>query len=186
MDETPREPVMVWQFVRRHFARIVIGAVLVVVVSTIVFVWLPYLREQRVARKIEAHGGYVSFEYVGPTWVPLALENRLPIWNRVDAVILENQAVPSDLFSELETLTNPYMLYLYNSEFTDTGLEPLKRLKVLIRLDLRKNRITDAGLEHLKELTSLEVLDLNETETTEVGRDMLRKALPNCNIEPNP
>ena len=188
MDEAPREPVMVWQFVRRHFVRIVIGAVLVAVVSTIVFVWMPYRREQRVARKVEAHGGAVAFDYVGPSWVPPALEDRLPIWNRVGVVILDNQAapLPPDLIAELETLTNPFHLILDNSEYTDAGLEPLGRLKVLYRLDLKKCRITNAGLEHLKGLTNLEFLDLTETETLPDGRDMLRKALPNCNIEPNP
>ena len=188
MEETPREAMLVWHFMRRHFVRIVIVTVLVAAVSTIVVVWLPYLREQRVARKVEAHGGAVAFDYVGPTWVPPALEDRLPIWNRVGIVILDNQAapLPPDLIAELKTLTNPFHLILNNSEYTDAELEPLGRLKVLYRLDLQKCRITNAGLEHLKGLTNLEFLDLNETETTPEGRDILRKALPNCNIEPNP
>lgn len=188
MDETLREPVMVWQFGRRHFVRIVIGAVLVAMVSAMVVVWFPYLREQRVARKVEAHGGAVGFDFVGPPWTPVIIEATLPIWNRVGIVILDNQTapLPPDLIAELETLTNPFYLILSNSEYTDAELEPLGRLKVLYRLDLQKCRITNVGLEHLKGLTNLEFLDLSETETLPDGRDLLRKALPNCVIEPNP
>ena len=56
MDETPRESTNVWQFLRRHFVRIVIGAVLAVAIDGMLTVWVPYLREQRIAKAIESHG----------------------------------------------------------------------------------------------------------------------------------
>src|SRR5437016_2842282 len=102
---------MNFQFLRRHFLRIGVGLVLAMVFITTVFVWTPYRGEHRVARKIESIGGYASFEYVGPTWVPVAIGYRLPFWNRINAVILENMTVPRDVYPELETLTNPFMLY---------------------------------------------------------------------------
>jgi len=47
-------------------------------------------------------------------------------------------------------------------------------------------RITDAGLEHLKGLSNLKHLDLDDKKVTAEGRAMLRKALPNCEIYPDP
>ena len=45
---------------------------------------------------------------------------------------------------------------------TDAGLEHLKGLSQLQRLDLASTQVTDAGLEHLKGLTQLQTLDLAE------------------------
>ena len=42
MDETSHEPVMVWQFLRRHFVRIAIGAVLVAAAYGMLTVWMPF------------------------------------------------------------------------------------------------------------------------------------------------
>ena len=52
-------------------------------------------------------------------------------------------------------------------------------------LILHETQVTDAGLEHLKGPTSLEWLFLDNTQVTAEGREMLRKALPNCQIKPD-
>lgn len=66
MNEPSPEPMMTWRFVRVIALRIVIGAILVVIVSMAVFVWMPYQRELGIAREVEALGGTVSFQYNGP------------------------------------------------------------------------------------------------------------------------
>jgi hypothetical protein len=43
--------------------------------------------------------------------------------------------------------------------------------------------VTDAGLEHLKALRQLQRLDLKETKVTADGVKKLQQALPNCKIE---
>ena len=51
---------MVWQFLRRHFVRAVIGAALAAAVYGMLTVWMPYQREQRIAKEIESLGGVVG------------------------------------------------------------------------------------------------------------------------------
>ena len=69
---------------------------------------------------------------------------------------------------------------------SDAGLEHLKGLRSITGLFLDDTEVTDAGLEHLWGLTSLRTLLLDGTQTTAEGRALLRKALPGCQISPNP
>lgn len=77
-------------------------------------------------------------------------------------------------------------LDLRGTKVTDAGLVHLSDLKSLSELNLSGTRITDAGLVSLKGLSSLSRLTLVLTDTTSEGRAMLRKALPNCTITPEP
>ena len=99
------------------------------------------------------------------------------------------------------------MVNLYGTQITDDGLQHLKELAFLEKLQLRGCRnftdaglehwgglaglktllightcITDAGLEDLKGLTNLETLDLSTTRVTEEGVRQLRQVLPKCRI----
>ena len=130
MDETPREPVKVSQFLLRHFVWIAIGAVLLVAVSGIVSVWIPYRREQRIARKIQVDRGHVEFQYCGPNWIPKSMQEHLPFL-RIQSVSLMGSTVSAsaESLSELGSLTHLKSLDLsYNKQVTDTGLEHLKGL----------------------------------------------------------
>jgi hypothetical protein len=63
---------------------------------------------------------------------------------------------------------------LSDTQITDAGLEHLKGLTSLKRLDLYSTQITDAGLEHLKGLTGLQSLDLRSTQITDAGLEHLK------------
>ena len=65
---------------RRHFVRIVIGAVLAVAAYSVVSVYATYQREhriakeirqreQRIANEIQSLGGRVEFRYAAPDWI---------------------------------------------------------------------------------------------------------------------
>ncbi len=95
----------------------------------------------------------------------------------------------------------------YSAYLTDAGLEHLKSLTKLRRLNLEQTPIGDAGLEHLAGITSLESLNLSETKITDEGLpslsgltglktlelartevsdaavEKLHAALPNCQIK---
>ena len=186
MNEPFPELLTVWRFIRRYFVRIVIGAVLVAMVYGALLVWVPYQREQRIIKEIEAYGGGAHWEYFGPDWIPQSMRDRTTLFSRVTDVGLGMQGNDANL-EHLNGLTNLSWLNIQGTQVTDAGLEQLKELSNLKHLDLNDNiHVTDAGLEHLKGLTNLVYLDLNDTQVTAEGRAMLRKALPDCQIEPDP
>ena len=59
-------------------------------------------------------------------------------------------------------------------------MSALAELKQLERLRLWNNQLTDVSA--LKGLKKLETLYLNENDLTKAEIDMLKKALPNCEI----
>jgi hypothetical protein len=61
---------------------------------------------------------------------------------------------------------------------TNAGLEHLKGLTKLQKLDLDRAQITDAGLKHLKGLTKLQELHLNNTQVTDAGLVHLKAVKP--------
>ncbi len=69
------------------------------------------------------------------------------------------------------------------SSITDAGLADLRPLTGLQKLDLVDCQITDAGLHHLTGLTQLQELDLSLTDVTATGVQLLRHALPHCEIK---
>lgn len=65
---------------------------------------------------------------------------------------------------------------------TDASLVPLKAMKRLRTLSLRRNAISDAGLKHLADFKNLKELDLIDTQVTDAGIAKLKMALPECKI----
>ena len=69
------------------------------------------------------------------------------------------------------------------SDITDDSLEHVSRLTELQSLTLFITNVTDAGVVHLKRLTELQHLNLRGTFVSTEGIEMLRQALPNCEID---
>ncbi len=86
-----------------------------------------------------------------------------------NADVTELQRIPTEQALSISGLT------LRESHVDDDGLESLKPLKNLRRLDLSRTRISDAGLEHLAQLDHLEALDLSDTALTGVGLRYLQQ-----------
>jgi len=80
-------------------------------------------------------------------------------------------------FKKLEELDLHKSLYI-----TDKGLESLKYLPRLSKLELSYTRISDKGVEHLAALKNLKTLHLTGTLVTAEGLKTLRAALPRCEI----
>ena len=185
MNEAPREPSTAWWFDRTNAVQIVIGALLMLVLAGAASVYIPYHREQQIARKIESIGGEVGNNFIGPNWILMDVQERLPFLKRMTSIsFYETQVTDADL-GDLKGLTRLFWLDLNRTQVTDDGLEHLKGLTSLKVLTLSGTQITDAGLEHLKGLSNLRTLSLVNTQTTIDGRASLRKALPKCKIIPD-
>lgn len=197
MSEPSAESLMTWRFIRRHSVRIVGGAVLVTAVSIAVFVWMPYQRELRIARKIEAVGGKVDFQFCGPSWIPQLIRKTVPLFDRIQYVNLHGtEAVPADVLAEfgslhgleglglggtqiagleqLKGIVRFNVLVLSGTKVTDAGLEHVQGLRNLKDLQLYETHVTDAGLEHLKGLTSLRILHIRGTPIDGTGLAFLK------------
>lgn len=176
--EAAREGVAMTQSLRRYAAGIVIGAVLMVAVYGAISVSMPYRRELRIQREIEAYGGRALFLYCGPSWVPPFIQNRLPWYDRILIVdlpfhILSEENPPrssrNELISELGSLSYLEQLDLNGTVIDDAGLKQLSPLARLDSLKLRSTHITDVGLVHLKGMPKLDTLNLASTRITDAG-----------------
>lgn len=182
MSETSREPVKVPPFLVRHFVWIAIGSLLLLAVGGVLVVWMPYQREQRIARMIQADGGGVGFRYCGPDWIPESVVDRLPFIKRITGVYgMRPPGVSAETLLELGSLTHLESLELMHTFVTDASLVHLNELTYLEALWLNDTPVTDAGLVHLKGQTSLGALFLNDTHVTDAGLVHL-KGLSNLKV----
>jgi hypothetical protein len=176
-----------------------------------VSLYVSFQRERRLANVIEDLGGSVTWgQWSLPH--PLLQEFFGGVFSvgTVSEVNLSEQPIPANLLAELKQcsditslrLRGPHVtdqtmhdvaqldvipeLLLDDTNVTDHGLERLKGMTYLNSLFVRGSPITDEGLVHLQGMTFLEFVQLRDTRTTPEGRAALRKALPNCTVEPSP
>lgn len=99
-------------------------------------------------------------------------------------LVLYGTKVTDDGLKHLKEIAILQELSLWDTDVSDAGLKHLAELSDLKVLLLINTKITDAGLETLKGFTRLELLHLKGTKVTSAGLEKLRKALPDCDIQP--
>ncbi|MDB5346034.1 MAG: hypothetical protein JWP89_4411 [Schlesneria sp.] len=161
-----------WQYIRRHFVRIVICAVLALASFWAVGVYANYQREQRIAKRIESLGGIAGFRYCGLDWLPLLTNEDRPFLDRI--VWIDLTGSPDPPLSDVGSLTNLEDLLLKRAGGNDAGLKHLKGLTSLKVLSLNGTQITDGGLESIMGSKRLEELFLNDTQVTNGGLELLK------------
>ena len=117
----------------------------------------------------------------GPQVTDVSLAN-LKEQNGITTLILSETDVTNEGLKNLKKLTGLHTLQLSGTLVSDEGLKELIELKHLQTLGLHRLAVTDAGLPHLIVLTNLQTLTLDGTSVTSAGLDLLRTALPNCNV----
>ncbi len=122
-----------------------------------------------------------SLYLAGPQITDAALKNLKGLEN-LTTVVISNADVSDKGLKDLTELTNLQTLRLSETLVTNEGLEELRALKNLQSLDLSRSAVTDEGLPHLMVLLHLRTLNLNATNVTAAGLDLLKKALPQCQI----
>lgn len=99
------------------------------------------------------------------------------LWLR-DAKRLDDSWMP-----HLARMKGLSILDLSTARLKDTHLATLEPLKVaLTQLYLAKTEVTDASIATLGRFKALTLLDITGTEITSKGTDLLRKALPACEV----
>ncbi len=193
----------------RYTLLALIAVPLIAIGGIVTWLILQDRNNNRIAKDIMAAKGTADFRYLGPKWIGENVRPYLPGTVRVCNVHLIEPDIPDDLltkigtlrevdrldlggtsitddgFAKLQSLTNVKRLIIRSTKITDAGLAYLKGMP-LIELDAADTQITDAGLDSLKHQSKLTLLSLTKTKTTPTGRETLRKALPECEISPNP
>jgi Leucine-rich repeat (LRR) protein len=154
-------------------------AVLMVVLSVFLSVWLPYHREQVAIREIERLGGRVFTEWDwddpewiedGPEWLRKIFNDGWLSWfDRVRNVWLNETQVSDEGLKHLSGLTSLQKLWLQNTQISDEGLKHLNSMSNLIWLYLDNTQVSDEGLKSLTSLANLSWLALNDTQISNEG-----------------
>jgi len=120
-----------------------------------------YLKEYVIAQQISGGFGRGLLQYCGPEWVPESLRRSLPYLHRIRRLGFSHRN-------------------------GDADLRILTGLSSLESLELGCSPVTDAGAGCLASIPTLKLLDCRGTNISREMRSMLRKALPNCKITPDP
>lgn len=180
---------------RRRHGLWLFAAAMVLVAAVGVSFLLPYYEQWKAVKEIEAAGGSVRAESVGPEW----LHDWLPEeWSSALSRVSSAHANDFESFSDeqlggvcelgeirslrltqtqvsdrglqhLANLSNLKLLSLEGTHISDAGLTHLTGLSNLDRLWLGGTRISDAGLKHLGSLSKLKYLSLNGTRISDDG-----------------
>ncbi len=127
---------------------------------------------------------YVMANFVNVKHYSTALLDSLKIIeHQVVRLKLSGQPVADKDLQKLSTFKNVTRLHLDNTNITDAGLAHLKKLPNLEQLNLYATNITDAGLAELAKCPNLKVVFVWQTKITASGISVLKKALPNVQVE---
>ena len=167
---------------KRHRGRIVVLVVLTLTVCAVDGAAAPRdPRQEAAARAIAKSGGLVPrhlFRY----WTEDKPQPSEPPNDGSEGDVLFAQVSDNDQLRHVRDLTELRELRLWGgadqqgrirevpwTNVTDEGLDSIRRLRKLTKLDLSYCAITDNGLECLKDLTALRSLDLASTRVTDAG-----------------
>lgn len=158
------------QFFRRH-SRSIVGAIFgSMIVTAILFVWLPYQRESQIAQAIErTGGGRATFDFCGPDLVPFPIRDNVQVFNRITSVTLYDEDVPNQVVDSLKTLRHLESLYLAAPKY---GSHPLKEFHQLTRLsDLAVvcTPLNDKDWDEVLKTTSLRAITLSQMDISDYG-----------------
>jgi len=97
-------------------------------------------------------------------------------------ITLASSRVTGPGLEHLKGLTSLRRLDLWNTKLNDDGLKHVAELEGLIDLNIGGTQVTNEGVASLKRLTNLTKLDIKNTAIDASGLQELREALPNCEI----
>jgi hypothetical protein len=157
------------------------------------------------------NAGFVSYSFEWPWWkeyydyyadvdasdcaesmfLHVAIEGALfgTVFRCMSCSFILDDNVPEVAVAQLIRLRGLRTLHHLNCnrcQLANGVLEQIGKMQNLVSLWISDTQIRDEDLIHLFPMTHLKSLELFETETTIDGRENLRKALPGCQVLPNP
>jgi Leucine-rich repeat (LRR) protein len=112
------------------------------------------------------------------------LKHLAPLW-RLQELGLDGSAITGSGFKDL-AFGQLRSLTMSDTPFKDENVVHLTKFQQLTHLDMTRTKITNKGLTTLRELKSLGAFEVDGAPVTNAGLLELKKALPECNIVPEP
>lgn len=187
---------------------LVLLVLLLAIGSIFLGVVMPYQRQMSLIEHIEALGGDVWAEPIGPRWFRTVIgKHRMKgfedvkylylggpdtdstILERVSAfpalsgVDLSESTISDEGLKHLLTIPDLKEVSLRGAHVTDAALVYLSQCPTLERLYLTRTDVSDEGLQHLMSLPHLKRLNLGDTNVSEAGIKELQMRLPACRID---
>jgi len=154
--------------------------------------WQAHQKKVALVRAVEARGGGVDVEAVGPDWVRriggyhkygIHWNPRIGIFDRIEGVRFRHGDVTDDFLPRLAGFPHLKSLNLNRTAITNEGMGHVARLASLEELNLSYTAITDDCLPQVGKLARLRELTLGHTRVCGRGFHRL-EALPNLFASP--
>jgi hypothetical protein len=153
---------------------ILLTTVLIAAAYVAASIWIPYSRELRIVRRIEAMGGEVETNVCLPEWIQERVGwyrlQQYEVFDRVTAVDLHLVDVSDSDLAILSDLSNLECLMLGRRNAWDVRWDRIAGPTPGDPAEFEgRKRITDEGLAQLMSLRKLHVLSLDGTAVTDDG-----------------
>lgn len=137
-------------------------------------------------RRLAALKNLESLEVRNSSWTTEEFSFLADLKNLVRLVVRSDVPLGDGFLSAVDGHARLKTLSVWNTEFTNQGLETLSRCPALEQLDLRRSRIDDRGLVHLAALSNLKSLSLEYSHVSGAGLATaeLPAGLQTISIEP--
>lgn len=146
--------------------------------------------QSRLKRKLEKAGALVSVnkdgvvkavQFVGKRTKDQHME-LLAEATELEKLIVSYSSITDDGLAHLANLSKLRILSLFRNDITNKGIAHLAGLSNLQQLNLEETGFSDEGMATLCKLSSLTRVSMDHERVSQKSEDMLRKALPDCQI----
>ena len=146
--------------------------------------------QRKLKKKLEKAGALVSVNKAGEVkaiqFVGKRTEDKhlelLPEATELEKLIISYTNITDDGLVHLSSLKKLRILSLFRNSIGDAGMVHLEQLTALEQLNLEETGLSDRGIPKLCNLKNLERISMDHESVSQKGEDMLREAIPECQI----
>jgi hypothetical protein len=146
--------------------------------------------QSRLKRKLEKAGALVSVNKAGVVKAVQFVGKRtkdkhmelLAEATELEKLIVSYSSITDAGLAYLSNLTKLRILSLFRNDITNHGISYLAGLSNLEQLNVEETGFSDEGMPTLCKLTSLARVSMDHERVSQKAEDMLKKAVPDCQI----